>query len=116
MDLLTLLVLLLIIIGFLVINYLKLNNVMATQQELAAQMNQLGAQLTNISNESKATLQKVAELEAVIGNQDNVSPELQTAFDNLKAQVQTVDDLIPDATTPVEAPAETTGTDTTPIV
>lgn len=75
----------------------KIETVMSTQAEIAAQLNETTAQLQKIATESAATLQKVADLEAALANQSNVTPELQTAFDALKAQVQTVDDLVPDA-------------------
>lgn len=80
----------------------KLNTIMATQAELAAQLNEVTTQVGKIKTETQATLTKVSELEAALANQDNVSPELQTAFDNLKAQVIAVDELIPDA--PVAEP------------
>lgn len=79
---------------------------MGNQQDLAAEINKVSEQIAKIKTESTATLQKVSDLEQALANQDNVSPELQQAFDNLKAQVQTVDDLIPDA------PATTEGTET----
>lgn len=63
---------------------------------MAADMNAMTQKVAKIGTESTKTLEKVAELEAALANQDNVSPELQTAFDNLKAQVTVVDDLIPD--------------------
>lgn len=71
--------------------------IMSTQAEIAEQLNQTTDQLQKIGNESAATLQKVKELEEALANQSNVTPELQAAFDALKAQVQTVDDLVPDA-------------------
>lgn len=70
---------------------------MATQNELAQQLTDLASQISKIGTETSATLQKVADLEAALSNQDNVSPELQAAFDALKQQVQKVDDLVPDA-------------------
>lgn len=70
------------------------------QTELAAEMTVLTEKVAKIGTESTKTLEKVAELEEALNNQDNVSPELKTAFDNLKAQVTVVDDLIPDVTTP----------------
>lgn len=75
-----------------------IKKLMATQAEIAQQLADLGTQIGKIGTETTATLQKVAELEAALGNQTDVSPELQAAFDGLKAQVQVVDDLIPDAT------------------
>jgi chromosome segregation ATPase len=85
----------------------KLITMAKTQAELAAEMNQISTQLTKVAGESKQTLDKVKELEEALNNQENVSPELQSAFDNLKAQVLVVDDLIPDVTTPTE-PTELT--------
>lgn len=75
-----------------------------TQAEMAADMNLVSEQLTKVAGESKQTLDKVKELEDALSNQENVSPELQTAFDNLKAQVLVVDDLIPDAPTTEPTP------------
>lgn len=70
------------------------------QQELASALEAVSAQVAKIGTESSATLQKVTDLEAAIQNAGQVSPEVQTAFDALKAQVQVVDDLIPDAPVP----------------
>lgn len=75
------------------------------QSELAEQMNEQTAKIAKIGTESTKTLEKVALLEEALNNQDNVSPELQAAFDNLKAQVTVVDDLIPDVP-PIEPPVE----------
>lgn len=75
---------------------------MATQQELAAQLNALTPQLTKINGEIDGlqgvvdTLTvRVAELEAQLAGAP-VSPELQAAFDAVKAAVQSVDENIPD--------------------
>ena len=69
---------------------------MATQAELAQQLTALGVQLGKIGSESSATLAKVSALEEALANAGNVTPELQAAFDAVKAQVQLVDDLVPD--------------------
>lgn len=74
----------------------QLKTIMSTQSEMAAEMATITAQVAKIGEESKATLQKVADLEAALGNQTGVTPALQSAFDALKAQVTVVDDLIPD--------------------
>lgn len=74
-----------------------LERIMTTQTELAQQLAGITTQLDKIATESSATLQKVADLEAALANSGNVTPELQAAFDALKAQVQIVDDLVPDA-------------------
>jgi hypothetical protein len=71
--------------------------IMANQTELVNKVNTITAQLQKIGNESAQTLQKVIELQAVIDAGPGVSPELQTAVDALAAQVQVVDDLVPDA-------------------
>lgn len=75
----------------------KLDKIMSTQTELAAQVQAIGTQVAKIGEESKITLQKVTDLEFALANQDNVSPELQAAVDALKQQVQVVDDLVADA-------------------
>lgn len=82
----------------------KLDQIMSTQAEIAAGLNAATDQLKKIATESSKTLQKVADLEAALNNQSNVTPELQAAFDALKTQVQVVDDLVPD-----EAPADSPG-------
>jgi len=84
---------------------------MATQAELAAQLNTVAAQVQKIGQESTKTLEKVQELEDALANQDDVSPELQAAFDGLKAQVQTVDDLVVDTTVPPAEDEETPSED-----
>lgn len=71
--------------------------IMSSQAEIAQGITALSEQVKKIGEESKTTLQKVADLEAALSNQENVTPELQAAFDSLKQQVQAVDDLIPDA-------------------
>lgn len=78
----------------------QLKEIMAKQSDLAQEMATITAQVAKIGEESKATLQKVADLEAALASQDNVTPELQAAFDALKSQVTVVDDLIPDAPQP----------------
>lgn len=84
---------------------------MAKQQELAQQLNEVnatlqtvGAGVEKIGTETTTLLAKIADLETQIGNLDDVSPELQSAFDAVKEQanvvaskVQTVDALVPDA-------------------
>lgn len=82
---------------------IKIDKIMADQKAMAEDMNAVTAQLQKIGNESAKSLEKIAELQAAIDAQPNVTPELQTAFDNLKAQVKLVDDMVPDA---AEPPAE----------
>jgi hypothetical protein len=77
--------------------------IMATQAEIAAGLTAASAALTKIGQETTTTLDKVRALEEQINN-GNVSPELQAAFDDLKAQVQRVDDMVPDAIPTPENP------------
>lgn len=67
--------------------------IMGTQADLAAQLAALSDQLVKAKGEIVA---KIADLETAIGNQDNVSPELQAAFDALKPAAQALDDIVPD--------------------
>jgi septal ring factor EnvC (AmiA/AmiB activator) len=81
--------------------------IMATQAELAAQLTTLGTQVQKIGQETSTLVQKVADLEEALNNQDDVSPELQAAFDGLKSQVQVVDDQVADTVIPpTEEPTE----------
>jgi predicted transcriptional regulator len=81
--------------------------IMLTQEQLLQGLNDVTAQVGKIKGESTVMLQKVTDLENALGNQGNVSPAVEEAFNALKAQVQVVDDLIADApTTTVEPPAE----------
>lgn len=91
---------------------LKIDTIMAEQTQLAAQMREVSTQLAKVRDE---ILAKVAELEAALDAADDVSPEVQEAFDALKAQVQGLDDINPDepiTTTTVE-PTTTTEEPTT---
>lgn len=86
------------------------------QSELAADMRELAAKLVKIGTESTATLAKVTALEEQLANADDVSPELQQAFDDLKGQAQSVDDLVQDAVPapPVEGEGDGGGSEEEP--
>lgn len=78
-----------------------LHKIMATQQESAAQVTALTAEVTKIGTETRSLLTKIDDLLAVIATGSaQTSTELQAAIDALQAQVQVVDDLVPDAPTP----------------
>jgi phosphoribosylformimino-5-aminoimidazole carboxamide ribonucleotide (ProFAR) isomerase len=66
-----------------------------TSEELVLGLEAATAQVAKIGVESGVTLAKVAELEAALAAAGNITPEVATAFEALKAQVQVVDDLIP---------------------
>lgn len=92
-------------------NLLKqLKKIMATQTEIAAELNAVKEKLvsstnkiTKICTETDSLLTKIQALEETI-NAGTVSPELQAAFDAVKAQADVVestatgvDDKVPDA-------------------
>ena len=72
--------------------------IMATQEEVTAALVAAKQQVDKIGTETRTLLTRITELLAQIANQgDSVTPELQAAVDDLKAQLQVVDDLVPDA-------------------
>jgi len=75
----------------------SLETIMATQQELTAQITAATEKLTKIGTETGTLLTKIEELKTALANAGNVSPELQAAVDALAAQAAVVDDLVPDA-------------------
>jgi uncharacterized coiled-coil DUF342 family protein len=88
-----------------------LKEIMGTQQELAAdlaavkqQLSDAGDEIDKIATETDTLLAKIVDLQKQI-DAGNVSPELQAAFDAVKAQagvvadkVKKVDEKVPDAT------------------
>lgn len=71
----------------------KLDTIMATQAELAQELRDLKAQ----NDKARAEiLQKIADLEAAIVAAGNTTPEVDAALADLKASVQTDDDIVPD--------------------
>jgi hypothetical protein len=78
--------------------HLKLDNIMATQAQLAQELRDVKAQ----NDKSRAEiLAKIAALEEAIANGGGTTPEVDEALADLKASVQTDDDIVPDAP-PVE--------------
>jgi len=75
----------------------KVNSIMATQDQLAADLTAISTQVAKIGEESKSTLAKVAELEAQLAAAGGTTPAVDAALAALKAQVQVVDDLVADA-------------------
>jgi uncharacterized phage infection (PIP) family protein YhgE len=89
----------------------KVSHTMTTQAEFSAQLQELqntvaaiGDGVDKISAETDGLKNKVAELEAALQNQGNVSPEVDAALETLKAgvasladKVKAVDDKVPDA-------------------
>lgn len=75
----------------------KLNQIMASQAELAQQLRDVTAQNEKARVE---ILAKIAALEEALANAGQTTPEVDEALANLKASVQTDDDIVPDAPTP----------------
>lgn len=75
----------------------KVDQIMATQAQLAADLDNLQLQVEKIGGEVQTLLERITDLENAINNGPPVSPEVESALANLKAQVQVVDDLVPDA-------------------
>ena len=72
-------------------------NIMATQEEVTAALVAAKAHVDKIGTETRTLLTRITELLAQIAaNQSTVTPELQAAVDDLQAQLQVVDDLVPD--------------------
>lgn len=71
----------------------KLNLIMANQQQHAAELRALKEQNDKARAE---VLAKIADLEAAIIAAGNTTPEVDTALADLKASVQTDDDIVPD--------------------
>lgn len=80
--------------------YRQGEKIMATQAEIAAELKAINTKLGKIGAETKSLLTKIEELTEVIAN-GPVSAELQEAVDALKAQADTVDELVEDLPPPV---------------
>lgn len=78
----------------------KVDDVMATVNELTAELNAVKDQVVKIGTETRTLLTKIDDLTAIItsGNVP-VPPDVQAALDDLKAQAKVVDDLVVDAPT-----------------
>lgn len=79
---------------------LLLEALVATQAELAGQVQTINAKLQKIGTETGTLLTKIDELKAQIVTAGNVTPELQAAVDALSQQAGIVDDLVEDAVPP----------------
>lgn len=72
----------------------KLEQIMASQKELADQLTALTGQVTKSKQE---IIKKIADLETALANAGSTSTEVDKALAALKTEVQGVDDLHPDA-------------------
>ena len=71
-----------------------LKQIMATQDEAAAQLEAVNSELQKIGTETQTLLDKITALENA--TPADVSPALQSAIDAVVAQAKVVDDLVPD--------------------
>lgn len=74
----------------------KLNSMAERTEQALADLQAIQGTLNKISAESSATLQKLRELEEAAANDDTPQSVLDKIAE-VKAQVQVVDDLVPDA-------------------
>jgi len=79
----------------------KLNQIILKLNQMALSQSQLAAELTAIKDQNEKArteiLAKIAALEEALANAGNTTPEVDAALADLKASVQTDDDLNPDA-------------------
>jgi len=77
------------------LSFIKKQNtkIMGAQSDAAQKLTDFTTQLGKAKTE---ILTKIQELQDAAANADNVSPELQTAIDNLTPAVQALDDIVPD--------------------
>lgn len=69
---------------------------MATQAELAQALRDLKTEAAKAKDEITA---KIASLEVAVVAAGNVTPEVEAALADLRAGVQAIDDIVPDAPT-----------------
>lgn len=88
------------IIAILLLTLIFLNiYIMATQTELAKELRDLKVQNDKARAE---VLAKIQALEDALENAGGTTPEVDEALAELKASVQTDDDIVPDVTEPTE--------------
>jgi uncharacterized protein YoxC len=79
----------------------KLEAIMATQVETAAQITALTAQVSKIGGETRTLITRIEELTAALADAGNTAPEVETALAALAEQVGVVDLLVQDPDAPV---------------
>ena len=78
----------------------KLEQIMATQAELAVSLQALTTQSAKIAGETQLLLAKIDELTAAIAAGGQTTPDVDAALAALQAQVAVVDALVPDVPAP----------------
>ena len=82
-----------VLTGIFIFIIIKFKQIMATQAELAQELRDLKAQNDKARQE---VLDKIAALELALGNAGTTTPEVDAALADLKASIQTDDDIVPD--------------------
>jgi hypothetical protein len=83
--------------GLLSILLAKVESIMSSQAELAAELANVTAHVAKIGTETQTLLDKIAELAAAIATAGGTTPDVDAAMVALQAQVDIVDALVPDA-------------------
>lgn len=77
-----------------------LEQIMATQAELATSLGTVTAQVAKIGDETRTLLVKIQELTDAISQGGATTPEVDAALAALQAQVAVVDELVADVSAP----------------
>lgn len=90
--------------------HLKVSRIMVTETELAADMRATKAQADKVNAELRGKMNdlntKIDTLQATIDSAGtDVPAEVLSAWNDVKASLQTVDDIVPDVPAPSEPPA-----------
>lgn len=76
----------------------QLENILMKQSEGAAALVAVATTLDKVSGETTQLLVEVQTLKDLLGQADEVSPELQAAIDAVASRAAAIDALVPDAT------------------
>lgn len=79
----------------------KLKRIMLSQEALVRELGLLLETVTKIGTETAGLLVKVEELTAQLQAAGNLTPEVEAALAAVKAQVQVVDEMVPDPAPPL---------------
>jgi uncharacterized protein YoxC len=79
--------------------------IMATKDEVIANLTALNSSLEQVRTETTALVAKVAELEEAIENSTDVPEEIATLVSEISAKVKAIDDLVPNVPDPEDPQA-----------
>lgn len=78
--------------------------IMATKDELIAQLNGINESLSKVSGETSALVAKVAELEEALNNADNIPDDVMSLVSDIRSRVTAIDDQVTDTAPPAPEP------------